>query len=184
MYYNIMYTGYLNQFNISQYPLDISLKNLYSLNIENNNSQVKKDDTLYPLTEEQQYKILYDITQVKLKPPVIGQNLLPKVPVKIIPPKYKETPTGTYQTVTDENIDMIPDATSVGTTAQNSSYDPNLSITANKYKLTLENFNNSSKIIIHNFNNLSCKHYDMIYILIFIVFIIIMIVKNILNKKI
>ena len=37
-----MYTGYLNQFNISQYPLDISLKSLYSLNIENNNSQVKK----------------------------------------------------------------------------------------------------------------------------------------------
>ena len=162
-----MLPGYLNLDNISIYPIDKSLRNAYNLNIETNNSQ--KDNTLYPLSEEQQYKILYDITQVKLSPPKIGDNLLPKIPVKITPPTYIVQSTGTYQTINNDNNDMIPNGYSVGTTTENSN-------TANKYNLTLEKFS--------NINNISCFKYEIFYFIVFIIVIIIFIIKNIINKKI
>lgn len=171
-----MLPGYLNLDNISTYPIDKNFRNAYNLNIENNNLHENKDNTLYPLSEEKQYKILYDITQVKLSPPKIGDNLLPNLPVKITAPTYTEQSTGTYQTIANDNNDMIPNGYSVGTTSENTGYNSKLSDTAKNYSLTLEKFSN----INNNFK------YDIFYSIVFIIviIIIIIIIKNIINKKI
>jgi hypothetical protein len=165
-----MQTNYYTNDMISMYPIDKS----YDLIIEDNNNYKSINEDIFPLSENQTNKILYDITQVKIKKPEINDNLLPKVPVKITAPSYDiPMSVGSYMPFNDVNIDIIPNGISVGTTAQNSQPNNKLSDTAKKYSLTLEKFNNT------NDNTLST---NICYII--IVIFIILIFKILTNIKI
>ena len=169
-----MQTNYYTNDMISMYPIDKS----YDLIIEDNNNYKSINENIFPLSENQTNKILYDITQVKLRKPEIKTNLLPNVPVKITPPLYNiPMSAGSYMPFNDVNIDMIPNGISVGTTAQNSQpnnklYDNKLSDASNKYRLTLENFNNTNNNSLININ------YIIIIIIILIMFKILLNIKS------